>query len=169
MPRHGVHRPAKANSGRSSLSSNHMGASCAASCRRIRGTKSRAPRSGFARRAIRAVRALYVANVGDRYPHWGGPGVPQRAMTSSCSPSAPVRTIGAIWSGKKPGRAAGCSSGHRGSRPWASQFADSSLSGDACKAGVRSLRKVHRHLKSDHPRRRLSPRPPARWIDGGCR
>jgi hypothetical protein len=36
-------------------------------------------------------------------PNCGGPGIPQRAMTSSRSPSAPLRTIGAIWSGKIPG------------------------------------------------------------------
>ena len=29
--------------------------------------------------------------------------MPQRAMTSSRSPSGPTRTIGAIWSGKMPG------------------------------------------------------------------
>jgi hypothetical protein len=36
-------------------------------------------------------------------PNWGGPGMPQRAITISRSPSAPRRTIGAIWSGKMPG------------------------------------------------------------------
>ena len=36
-------------------------------------------------------------------PNWGGPGIPQRAMTSSPWPSAPLRTIGAIWSGKMLG------------------------------------------------------------------
>jgi hypothetical protein len=29
-------------------------------------------------------------------PYWGGRGIPQRAITSSRSPSAPTRTIGAI-------------------------------------------------------------------------
>jgi hypothetical protein len=36
-------------------------------------------------------------------PNCGGPGMPQRAMTNSRSPSLPRRTIGAIWSGKIPG------------------------------------------------------------------
>ena len=47
------------------------------------------------------VRAGEVADVGDRRAavlRWAG--MPQRAMTSSRSPSVPVRTIGAIWSGK---------------------------------------------------------------------
>ncbi len=37
-------------------------------------------------------------------PNCGGPGIPQRAMTSSRSPSGVTRTIGAIWSGKIAGR-----------------------------------------------------------------
>jgi hypothetical protein len=36
-------------------------------------------------------------------PNCSGPGMPQRAMTSSRSPSALLRTIGASWSGKIPG------------------------------------------------------------------
>jgi len=36
-------------------------------------------------------------------PNCGGPGIPQRAMTSSRSPSGPLRTIGASWSGKIAG------------------------------------------------------------------
>jgi hypothetical protein len=36
-------------------------------------------------------------------PYCGGPGMPQRAIISSRSPSALLRTIGAIWSGKRPG------------------------------------------------------------------
>ena len=36
-------------------------------------------------------------------PNCGGPGIPQRAIASSRSPSAPTRMIGAIWSGKIAG------------------------------------------------------------------
>jgi hypothetical protein len=36
-------------------------------------------------------------------PNRGGPRMPQRAMTSSRSPSTLLRTIGASWSGKIPG------------------------------------------------------------------
>ena len=36
-------------------------------------------------------------------PNCGGPGIPQRAMTSSRSPSGPRRMIGASWSGKIAG------------------------------------------------------------------
>jgi len=35
-----------------------------------------------------------------RPPYWTGPGIPQRASTSSLLPSSAFRTIGAIWSGK---------------------------------------------------------------------
>jgi hypothetical protein len=44
-------------------------------------------------------------------PYCGGPGMPQRARTSS-QPSALKRTIGANWSGKIPGNRAGCPCGH---------------------------------------------------------
>ncbi len=37
-------------------------------------------------------------------PYCGGPGMPQRAITSSRAPSEAARTIGAIWSGKIAGR-----------------------------------------------------------------
>src|SRR5271166_5614541 len=37
-------------------------------------------------------------------PNCGGPGMPQRAMTSSRSPSEAARMIGAIWSGKMADR-----------------------------------------------------------------
>ena len=42
-------------------------------------------------------------------PNCGGPRIPQRAMTSSRSPSAPRRTIGATWSGKTAGNSGACS------------------------------------------------------------
>ena len=59
------------------------------------------------------VRARHVADVGDRVPAiWNGPGMHHQAMTSSCSLSSPVRTIGAIWSGKIPATAGGCPCGH---------------------------------------------------------
>jgi hypothetical protein len=38
-------------------------------------------------------------------PNYGGPGMPQGAMTSSRSPSTLLRTIGASWSWKMPGNA----------------------------------------------------------------
>ncbi|MNT76752.1 hypothetical protein D3C72_2157940 [compost metagenome] len=37
---------------------------------------------------------------------WGDDGMPQRARASSRIPSAPVRTMGAGWSGKIPGMGA---------------------------------------------------------------
>jgi hypothetical protein len=52
---------------------------------------------------VAPVRTRDVADIGDRLAaKLGGPGMPQRAMTSSRSPSALLRTIGASWSGKIP-------------------------------------------------------------------
>ena len=45
----------------------------------------------------------HCASAGSRPPNCGGPGMPQRAMTRSRSPSAPLRTIGASWSGRSRG------------------------------------------------------------------
>jgi hypothetical protein len=45
-------------------------------------------------------------------PNRGGPGIPQRAMTSSRSPSIPTRMISASWSGKIAGTTEGCPSDH---------------------------------------------------------
>ena len=108
-PRQGVHRPAKANSGRSSLSANQMGV--------LRGLVSAYSQNDVAGTTQRLawpepsapVRASDVADVRDRRA--------AELRRSGHAPARhdklalavrPVRTIGASWSGKIPETAAGC-------------------------------------------------------------
>jgi hypothetical protein len=110
-PRHLVQSPAKANKGRSSLRANHVGV--------LRGFVS-----AYSQKLVAVTRQRFLAPSQPRQcgldtlrmfvtglpPYCGGPGMPQRAMTSSRSPSALLRTIGASWSGKIPGTSGGCRS-----------------------------------------------------------
>ena len=110
-PRQGVQRPAKANSGRSSLKANHFGVLrgfvSAYSQNDVAGTMQRFCLPSPPRQC--GLPTLRILMIGAP-TNCGGPGIPQRAMTSSRSPSAPLRTIGAIWSGKLRGTTAGARS-----------------------------------------------------------
>ncbi len=92
-PRQRVHKPAKANSGRSSLSANQIGVLrgvvSASSQNEVAGTSQR-----FRRQAIRASAGSTRCGclVTGCPPYWRGPGMPRRATTSSRSPSAPDRS-----------------------------------------------------------------------------
>ena len=98
--RHLVQRPAKANSGSSSLIANQVGVSrgfvSAYSQNDVAGTRQRFLESQPRQCGLATLRMLVTGWP----PNCGGPGMPQRAMTSSRSPSALLRTIGASWSGK---------------------------------------------------------------------
>jgi hypothetical protein len=87
-----IHRPAKANSGRSASRANHFGVlrSLVSAYSQKRGCRDNAT----ARRAEPSspVRAIDVANVRDRSASvLRGPGIPHRDMISSRSPSGPRR------------------------------------------------------------------------------
>ena len=113
-PRQRVHNPAKANSGRSSLSANHVGVLRgvvgAYSQNDVAGTRQRFPAKSQLRQCGLATLRMLVTGWP---PNCGGPGMPQRAMTSSRLPSTLLRTIGASWSGRSPGRLGGCRSCRR--------------------------------------------------------
>jgi len=103
-PRHLLQRPAKANSGQSSLSANQVGVLrgfvSAYSQNDVAGTRQRFLAESQPRQCgLETLRMLVTGWP----PNCSGPGMPQRAMTSSRSPSALLRTIGASWSGKIPG------------------------------------------------------------------
>ena len=96
-PRHLVQRPAKANSGRSSLSANHVGVLrdfvSAYSQNDVAGTRQRFLAESHPCQCGLATLRMLVTGWP---PNCGGPGMPQRAMTSSRSPSTLLRAIGAI-------------------------------------------------------------------------
>src|ERR1700722_6742812 len=105
-PRHLVQRPAKANSGRSSLTANQVGVLRgvvgAYSQNDVAGTRHRFLAESQPRQCGLATLRMLVTGWP---PNCGGPRMPQRARPSSRSPSALLRTIGASWSGKIPGDA----------------------------------------------------------------
>ena len=103
-PRQRVRNPAKANKRRSSLSANHVGVLrgfvSSYSQKLVAGTRQRFLASSQPRQcALETLRMLVTGWP----PNCSGPGMPQRAMTSSRFPSTLLRTIGASWSGKIPG------------------------------------------------------------------
>src|ERR1700722_5321936 len=81
-PRQGVHRPAKANSGRSSLSANHVGVFRgvvgAYSQNDVAGTRQRFLAESQPRQCGLATLLMLVTSWP---PNCSGPGMPQRAMT----------------------------------------------------------------------------------------
>ena len=67
----------------------------------VTGTKQRCPANSHGRhQSVSALRTFVTAVL---VPRWGGGGKPQRIIASSRMPSAPVRTTGALWSGKTAG------------------------------------------------------------------
>jgi hypothetical protein len=107
-PRQRVRNPVKANGGRSSLSANHVGVLrgfvSAYSQNDVAGTRQRFLAESQPRQCRLATLLMLVTSWP---PNCSGPGMPQRAMTSSRSPSALLRTIGASWSRKIPGMPGG--------------------------------------------------------------
>jgi signal transduction histidine kinase len=93
-PRHLLQRPAKANSGRSSLSANQVGVLrgfvSAYSQNDVAGTRQRFLAESQPRQCgLETLRMLVTGWP----PNCSGPGMPQRAMTSSRSPSALFRIL----------------------------------------------------------------------------
>ena len=108
-------RPARASIGRrtrtaafSSSRANHMGVLrglvSAYSQKDVAGTMQRFLLPSHPRQCGLATLRILVTGCP---PNCGGPGMPQRAMTSSRSPSGPTRTIGASWSGGDADRQCG--------------------------------------------------------------
>src|SRR5208337_214945 len=104
-PRQGVQRPGKAKSGLSSPRANQTGVLrglvSAYSQKDVTGTTHRLPLPSHRRQCGLFTFRMFVTGCP---PNCGGPGIPQRAMTSSRSPSEATRMIGAIWSGKMADR-----------------------------------------------------------------
>lgn len=96
-PLQGVQRPAKAKSGRSSLSANQIGVLrglvSAYSQKHVAGTTQQLSFPSQRRQCGLLTLRMFVIGAP---PNCGGPGIPQRAMTSSRSPSGATLTIGAI-------------------------------------------------------------------------
>jgi len=105
IPRHGVHTPAKANKGRPSAMANQVGIlrgfPSAYSQNAVAGTMQRF--FGDSQPCQCGLETLRMFVTGTP-PYCTGPGIPQRASTSSRLPPSALRTIGAIWSGKMPGK-----------------------------------------------------------------
>src|ERR1700722_10601551 len=103
-PRHLVQRPAKANSGRSSLTANQVGVLRgvvgAYSQNDVAGTRHRFLAESQPRQCGLATLRMLVTGWP---PNCSGIGMSQRAMTSSRSPSPLFSTIGTIWSGRSRG------------------------------------------------------------------
>ncbi len=96
-PLHGVQRPAKAKSGRSSPSANQIGVLrglvSAYSQKDVAGTRQRLPFPSQRRQCALLTLRMFVIGAPT---NCGGPGMPQRAITSSRSPFGPTLMIGAI-------------------------------------------------------------------------
>src|SRR4030095_11343255 len=104
--------PAKANSGRSSPRANQphsflpvagLGSSVG-SQKAVAGTRQRFSGFSQARQCDDTVLLMFVTprSIAPAFRYRGGGGMPQRAMTSSRSPSATVRTLGALSPGRRP-------------------------------------------------------------------
>jgi hypothetical protein len=105
VPCQDVQIPAKPNRGRSSDSANQVGVLrgfvSAYSQNEVAGTMQRLLLPSQPRQCGLFTFRMFVTAWP---PNCGGPGMPQRARTSSRSPSPPTRTMGASWSGKIAGK-----------------------------------------------------------------